>query len=798
LAIPISNYQFPITHFMTRFRFDPGFFIVALISLIAIWPFVSRASLPQGSDAELHIFRLAELTWLTQAGEIYPRWAPNFYYGFGYPIFNYYAPLTYYLGLPVALLPWFDAVDGVKFVLILGLLAVAVGVYGFVRDNWGRAAGFVAAAVAVYAPYLQYVDPHARGDLAEAFSFGAFALALWGMDRLRRRPSTGRWIMASLLVAAVILSHNLMALVCFGLLLAWAAWRIGEDWLTQTREGAKAPSVTFAPLREIMILFGPLLLGVGLAAFFWLPVALEQNAVNLNTLIGEGDNFDFRNHFLSLATLLGEAPRLDWGASEAHFVFNLGLAQWALGLLGVIALAVGRAANGRHLSFFALAAAGLIFMMLPISIWLWELIPLMAFMQFPWRLLGVAVILLAVLAGVGAAGLSGYFPANWRNWVAATAVGLTILLALPLSEVPPWEPDFGPVNSTRVAHIELAGHWLGTTSTADFLPVTVEVLPTPEGQLLLALFEGRELDRVNRAALPAGATVESVEKRPLHFQYQTQSDEDFLLRLFLFDFPGWTARIDGRPVETEIGLPEGFLVVPVPAGDQIVDVRFEATPARRLATAVSWLALLFTLAGAFWLRPGRGGRSGRGEETVEPFSWRANGPLVGITLLVTAVYLLVLSPAGWLRDESTGYTALPAQTAVFADFDDQIVLIGYDLSTDSARPGESVTVTLYWKAKQAPLPVNYQVFAHLLAEDGVLVAQSDKLNPGEFPTRRWTTEKYVRDRHELQLPDDLPPGRYILSTGLWAAFEGWRLPLVDENGRQIGDNYRLPVEFIAR
>ena len=63
---------------MTRFRFDPGFLIVGLISLIAIWPFVSRASLPQGSDAELHIFRLLELAQRTQAGEIYPRWAPNF------------------------------------------------------------------------------------------------------------------------------------------------------------------------------------------------------------------------------------------------------------------------------------------------------------------------------------------------------------------------------------------------------------------------------------------------------------------------------------------------------------------------------------------------------------------------------------------------------------------------------------------------------------------------------------------------------------------------------------------------
>jgi hypothetical protein len=766
---------------MSRWRsihFDSGFLIVGLISLVAIWPFISRSSLPQASDAELHIFRLAELSWLTQWGEFYPRWAPNFYFGYGYPIFNYYAPLTYYLGLPLALLPWFDAVAGVKFIFILGLLAVAFGVYGFVRDNWGRLAGFVAAAVAVYAPYLQYVDPHARGDLAEAFSFGAFALALWAMDRFWRRPSGVNWIVAALLVAAVILSHNLMAMVGFGLLLAWAIWRLIEGW-----------PVTWSKA----MLLGPLLLGVGLSAFFWLPVALEQSAVNLSTLIGEGDHFDFRTHFLSLSTLLGMAPRLDWGASEAHFVFNLGLAQWLLGLLGVITLLTGRTAHGRHLAYFAVAAAGLIFMMLPLSTWLWELVPLLPFMQFPWRLLGVTVILLAVLAGAGLAGLSQLVPKWWQNKLAAAAVGLTLLLALPLSEVPPWPPEFGPAGRSRVVEIELAGHWLGTTSTGDFVPATVESLPRPEGQMIRALREQRPLDRVNRATLPPGAAVTGFEKRPLHFQYQVNSDEAFLLRLFLFDFPGWTARLDGQVVETEVGRPEGFIVIPVPAGQHLVDVRFESTPARQLAAAVSWLALALTVVGAWRLGRRREGEISRGGDRE-----KGNWVVVGVVAVITAVYILVLSPAGWLRYESEGFVVLPAQTTVFADFDDQIVLIGYDLSADSARPGEEMMVTLYWKAKQAPLPINYQVFVHLLTADGRLVAQSDKLNPGEFPTRRWTTDKYVRDQHRISLPDDLPPGQYTFSTGLWVAFEGWRLPLVDESGQQLDDQYRLPTLFTVR
>ena len=69
--------------------------------------------------------------------------------------------------------------------------------------------------------------------------------------------------------------------------------------------------------------------------------------------------------------------------------------------------------------------------------------------------------------------------------------------------------------------------------------------------------------------------------------------------------------------------------------------------------------------------------------------------------------------------------------------------MGYDVSNTSVKPGDTVYLTLYWKA-QDELDINYQAFVHVFGPDG-LVAQSDKLNPGEFPTRRWPLDKYVRD-----------------------------------------------------
>jgi hypothetical protein len=49
----------------------------------------------------------------------------------------------------------------------------------------------------------------------------------------------------------------------------------------------------------------------------------------------------------------------------------------------------------------------------------------------------------------------------------------------------------------------------------------------------------------------------------------------------------------------------------------------------------------------------------------------------------------------------------------------------------------------------------------------------------------------VRDEHQLQIAQDLPPGDYEVAVGLWVQNDGWRLPLLDEQGQQIGDRFSL-------
>jgi hypothetical protein len=332
--------------------------------------------------------------------------------------------------------------------------------------------------------------------------------------------------------------------------------------------------------------------------------------------------------------------------------------------------------------------------------------------------------------------------------------------------------------------IEHTGRWLGTTSTADYLPVTVDVTPKRKTDMVQVFWVGEPLDRVNRVVKPDGAEIIGEEVTPLHFRYQVTTPKKFRLRLYLFDFPGWMVTVDGEPAETELARPDGFIIVKVPEGEHQVDVEFKNTPVRNTAVSITIASLIITfgIAGYFL-------RQSKQQQPVENMiDWRMLGVVGGIT----AVSLLIIQPAGWLHDNSTGQIVESANVDLYANFGDQIALLGYDADQTVVSPGDLIDVTLYWKAVQE-LDINYQSFVHILRADGSVLSQSDHLNPGEFPTRRWPLDKYVRDDHYLFIPPETPPGEYTISVGLWVQAEGWRLPLLDASGEQIGDNQALFV-----
>jgi 4-amino-4-deoxy-L-arabinose transferase-like glycosyltransferase/Ni/Co efflux regulator RcnB len=120
---------------------------------------------------------------------------------------------------------------------------------------------------------------------------------------------------------------------------------------------------------------------------------------------------------------------------------------------------------------------------------------------------------------------------------------------------------------------------------------------------------------------------------------------------------------------------------------------------------------------------------------------------------------------------------------------DAIVLSGYDI----ARRGETLAITLTWKAK-ALSPVDYTVFVHLMDEAGNIIAQQDgPPAAGRYPTMWWLAGDAVPDPHVLELVGPLPR-RAGLRVGMYDPTTGVRLPAFDLHGARLPDDV-IPLDL---
>jgi hypothetical protein len=117
-----------------------------------------------------------------------------------------------------------------------------------------------------------------------------------------------------------------------------------------------------------------------------------------------------------------------------------------------------------------------------------------------------------------------------------------------------------------------------------------------------------------------------------------------------------------------------------------------------------------------------------------------------------------------------------------------IELVGYRLADSEISPGDTLLLTLYWRAGSA-VEEAYTVFTHLQGPDGELVAQQD--NPpcrGDRPTDTWSPGTLVEDPYEIEVPPDARPGEYTLSTGMYDPATMERLSMEGIDGEPAPDD----------
>ncbi|MHB0875581.1 MAG: 6-pyruvoyl-tetrahydropterin synthase-related protein [Anaerolineae bacterium] len=696
-------------------------------TLLASLPLL-RAGLPDTHDGLFHVYRLAALDEAIRAGCFYPRWFPDFAFGYGQPVLLFYGPASYYVAELFCLLGA-GYLLATKLSLTAAALVAGLGLYGLARrfaHGWMAA---LAAAAYVLAPY-RLADVYVRGAFAEVWGLALIPVLLLLTERAARHRSVRSHVALVVVWSALLLTHNLSALMVAPVWLAYVVW------LSWRRPRALAGLGLAA------------LAAVALTAFYWLPI------LEATPWVGLGNTFStdaWPRYLVPLAQTV--SPSLLYGYFPDQGVAH----EYPIGLVAMLALAAAvalllvtdrrhRRAEGSVWPAVALAAIGWL-LQWSASAPLWRHLPLLGFLQFPWRLMGLFWLGWSLLLGMGLESAAEKWP-RIRRYSAAVAVATVACLAVAgMARLP--TATVAAANG-REWQVEMWRHdvaigQVGATWTAEYVPIWVSVDRSAVPGDPVAT------DRPPQYALPTGTTVVPESVGYGRTIVRVTAGEPLRLSLHGFYFPGWVATIDGRPVATEPYTDLGLLSVGVPAGEHRVELALSLRPLWRLGAALSALtAAVLVVALAF--RPRRVARTRAAGNGVLGYGWPA-----GAGLAVSTTVWLLLNCQG----------ATQPVNALWASFEERMALTGFSVDRQALRAGQALGLTLHWLAPATPQE-DYKVYVHLVAPDGTVVAQSDGDPVGGFtPTQRLVGGELLADERTLVVPLDAAPGQYALYTGMY-------------------------------
>jgi len=802
--------------------------VIALLSLslLAAWP-ILRAGYPSIGDGLNHLYRLVEFDHLLRHGVWFPRWATDLGYGYGYPLFNFYPPLVYYLG---AFFHFFGLsfASSLLTIYLCAIVLAVTGAYALARERWGQTGGLITAAAYGLSPYL-YFNILARGALPETWALGLLPWVLWAFSRSTRQSTSKNFLLATLLYSTLLLSHLLSALLAVPLLFLFALISFASSSVTASSHQpvAQPPSSVFRLPSSVprsghsSFILHPssFILALLLTSFFLLPALLETRSVQIQQLVTPGD-LDFHNNFLTLSQLFAWPQTFDPRLVFSAVPPSLSLAALALTVLGLFLHLLPSILRPAKRSFvlrpwpLALGiwelGVGFFFLTfclftLPLTLPLWEKIPFANFIQFPWRLVGPASLLLALLTASTLEGSKDKAQGARRKAQGFSFILhplsfiLLFLYSLTWTFAPPFKTPTAP--TIRDLAIYEAGGQLGTTSTGEFLPHDVHQLPDPNS--LRADYAAAPI--INRlATLPAGVTLISQSATLISATATLESHASTVVTFNFFYFPGWQATIDSQAAPLQVSDPQGLITVPIESGHHTVSVHFGPTPLRTASQIISLITLTALLTLAFsssFVPRSRRDPSGCGPSSlsilhssfgIRHFSF----VLVPLSLLSLRLLFIDGHDTIFSRSRFNGATVSGVTQTFDVNFENQLVLIGLDLPRATFAADESLPVTLYWRAQNPP-EADYATTLQVVDKNGNLFGQADSRHPGLTPTLRWSLDQYAHDVHRLTLLPGTLPGDYRLVAGVYR-LGGSALNVLDENQIPQGQAFDLGTLVVTR
>lgn len=547
------------TRALIFFKKEMIFSLVAIfiISLPVIYKLIRPGFFSMYDD--MQVIRLQQMDMCLKDGQFPCRWVPDLGLGYGYPLYQYYAPLPYYFMETIHLLG-FSYIDSVKIGFAASIFFAALFFYLFAKNFFSKTISLAVAFLYIYSPFRAQ-DLYVRGAMGELWGAAMVPLVFYSFERVLKKNDRRSFTLFCIALGLFLISHNLTVLIFSPFIVVWIAVRLFM-------------SKKFRQLKKNLTVSA--ILGTCLSAFFIVPLIVERNLVHIETLTS--GYFGYLQHFLNLKQIFlsikwGYGPTI-LGPNDEAFL-GIGPIHSLLAFLGV-AFTIARFGikNKRvylpvTLLLTFLAGA---FLTHERSTFVWKLIPTMEIIQFPWRFVMICVFVSSLLLG--------YFINTFSQKLHKVAAAIVILLTIGV-----YGSFFQPKDWFNITDTEkLSGDSYKMqlmASIYDFLPKSAKRAPDNIASDDLIVIEGE----VETVSLKSGSNW---------FEYDVNviSDEAELA-IPTYDFPGWRVHLDSMNVDTGRYGDFGLVSFSAPEGSVFISSRLFRSWPRAVGDTLTIISFLF-------------------------------------------------------------------------------------------------------------------------------------------------------------------------------------------------------------
>jgi hypothetical protein len=556
--------------------------VILLAAVVAVAPQLIRGN-SCGHDFDFHLVSWFDCLNSWRHGIPYPHWSPSANYGAGEPRFVFYPPLTWMLGAALGLLlPWNLVAIALTWVLLAG---TGLATRALARQMLPEGAATLAGCAAIFSGYALFCvyERSAFGELSGGFWIPLLLLFIL-RDRDASEPAMQRIFDGSTLMLALVVAGAWLSNVPVGIMasyflaaVALAVCILDRSWIPAARAAIAAA------------------LGIGLAAIYLVPAIWEQRWIDVRQATGDpGEMIEnswlFARHANPL--LSDHDVELRKVSIIASVMIGIALAgilvSWLRGRKSASELA-GRESTPFRINVdrfwipLALIPVAVLLLQLPISLPVWNLLPKLRFLQFPWRWLVVLEAPMAIFAALAV------WPGNSaRRWprIAVVSVCGGIFLAFTVfsgrvffqvcDDEDAVQPMFAAYGSGAgfTGTDEYAPPGADNTMVATGLPFAC--LVSDPSAILATIPPGEQTDSGNPAWDAAQGTCEATfavsplgvsnVPQPEHLTLSALIPHPGFLILRLRSYPAWRVQVNGSLVTAMSTRDDGLMAVPVPPG----------------------------------------------------------------------------------------------------------------------------------------------------------------------------------------------------------------------------------------